>query len=346
MKKWQDKVILKENLKGDHTKCYWKCFCAVSSLYVSCFSQKGVDKEFFLLFSVMDENMSWYIDKNVEKFTSQKIDVYDEDFEESNKMHGSQRVESPSVSHSAAHYISPVLTWHLHLLSLYLQLWTASCTGTSLNCGCAPATTWFGTLLGSAPKWTSTAFSLKGTPSRGRRPRVTLSTCSHTPPPSWPCSQTLPVSPTIQLQVRVRLRRLSRATWTLQAWFHEHSVAEADISECEGAPHTFAPGANTGSTTWATSQSQQKARCGLKGEVANTSATVTLLLAKSGDAVMKKSFLDTSCIYDALYYCKEWDLSQVQPPALTHTGCKCTVPFSSEQNDATCITSRVWEYKK
>lgn len=49
--------------------------------------QKGVDKEFFLLFSVMDENMSWYIDKNVEKFTSQKIDVYDEDFEESNKMH-------------------------------------------------------------------------------------------------------------------------------------------------------------------------------------------------------------------------------------------------------------------
>lgn len=48
--------------------------------------------------------MSWYIDKNVEKFTSQKIDVYDEDFEESNKMHGSQRVESPSVSHSAAHY--------------------------------------------------------------------------------------------------------------------------------------------------------------------------------------------------------------------------------------------------
>lgn len=44
----------------------------------------------------MDENMSWYFDKNVEKFTSQKINVYDEDFEESNKMHGSQRAESPS----------------------------------------------------------------------------------------------------------------------------------------------------------------------------------------------------------------------------------------------------------
>lgn len=48
------------------------------------------------MFSVMDENLSWYLDKNIEKFTSQYIDVYDEDFEESNKMHGSQWAESPS----------------------------------------------------------------------------------------------------------------------------------------------------------------------------------------------------------------------------------------------------------
>lgn len=52
-----------------------------------------MDKEFFLLFSVMDENMSWYLEKNIEMFGSNKTNPEDEDFEESNKMHGNQCVQ-------------------------------------------------------------------------------------------------------------------------------------------------------------------------------------------------------------------------------------------------------------
>ncbi|XP_056254111.1 ferroxidase HEPHL1 isoform X1 [Seriola aureovittata] len=50
-------------------------------------TQKDVDKEFFLLFSVMDENMSWYLDENIEIFGSKETNPQDEVFEESNKMH-------------------------------------------------------------------------------------------------------------------------------------------------------------------------------------------------------------------------------------------------------------------
>ncbi|XP_078734862.1 hephaestin-like [Lampetra fluviatilis] len=47
------------------------------------------DRAFFLLFSVMDENLSWYLQRNVERFCEQPatVDVNDEDFVESNKMH-------------------------------------------------------------------------------------------------------------------------------------------------------------------------------------------------------------------------------------------------------------------
>ncbi|CAN9501344.1 unnamed protein product [Ophioblennius macclurei] len=50
-------------------------------------SQKGVDKEFFLLFSVMNENKSWYLDDNIREFGSSKTDEASELFEESNNMH-------------------------------------------------------------------------------------------------------------------------------------------------------------------------------------------------------------------------------------------------------------------
>ncbi|XP_019108749.1 hephaestin-like protein 1 isoform X2 [Larimichthys crocea] len=50
-------------------------------------TQKGVDREFFLLFSVMDENMSWYLDENIRLFGSSDTDRLDENFMESNKMH-------------------------------------------------------------------------------------------------------------------------------------------------------------------------------------------------------------------------------------------------------------------
>ena len=43
----------------------------------------------FLLFTVMDENESWYLDENISKYGSNETDPEDEDFQESNKMHGS-----------------------------------------------------------------------------------------------------------------------------------------------------------------------------------------------------------------------------------------------------------------
>ncbi|XP_060098309.1 ceruloplasmin isoform X1 [Heteronotia binoei] len=52
--------------------------------------QKDVDKEFFLLATVFDENLSWYLDDNIQYFTRtspDEIDKEDEDFQESNKMH-------------------------------------------------------------------------------------------------------------------------------------------------------------------------------------------------------------------------------------------------------------------
>ncbi|XP_067424284.1 ferroxidase HEPHL1 [Emydura macquarii macquarii] len=52
-------------------------------------TQKGIDKEFYLLFTIFDENISWYLDKNIEVFTGDpsKVNKEDEDFQESNKMH-------------------------------------------------------------------------------------------------------------------------------------------------------------------------------------------------------------------------------------------------------------------
>uniref|UniRef100_A0A8C8SW76 ferroxidase n=1 Tax=Pelusios castaneus TaxID=367368 RepID=A0A8C8SW76_9SAUR len=52
-------------------------------------TQKGIDKEFYLLFTVFDENLSWYLDKNIKVFTGDpsKVNKENEDFQESNKMH-------------------------------------------------------------------------------------------------------------------------------------------------------------------------------------------------------------------------------------------------------------------
>ncbi|NXE26094.1 HPHL1 protein, partial [Ardeotis kori] len=50
---------------------------------------KGIDREFYLLFSIFDENDSWYLNKNIEAFTGDpsKVDENAADFKESNKMH-------------------------------------------------------------------------------------------------------------------------------------------------------------------------------------------------------------------------------------------------------------------
>ncbi|XP_056329240.1 hephaestin-like protein 1a [Danio aesculapii] len=46
-----------------------------------------IQHEFFLLFSVMDENESWYLEDNIKTFGSQDVDPNNDEFQESNKMH-------------------------------------------------------------------------------------------------------------------------------------------------------------------------------------------------------------------------------------------------------------------
>ncbi|XP_066475399.1 ferroxidase HEPHL1 [Tiliqua scincoides] len=52
-------------------------------------TQKGIDREFYLLFTIFDENLSFYLDTNIDAFTGKPSTVNkdDEDFQESNKMH-------------------------------------------------------------------------------------------------------------------------------------------------------------------------------------------------------------------------------------------------------------------
>uniref|UniRef100_A0A7M4FAK8 Hephaestin like 1 n=1 Tax=Crocodylus porosus TaxID=8502 RepID=A0A7M4FAK8_CROPO len=67
-------------------------------------TQKGIDREFYLLFTIFDENVSWYLDRNIEVFTgdSSKVNKEDEDFQESNKMHGTFEVVCRTFDHFVA----------------------------------------------------------------------------------------------------------------------------------------------------------------------------------------------------------------------------------------------------
>lgn len=59
-------------------------------------ARKDVKREFALLFLVFDENQSWYLEENVELFSKGnhgEIDLLDEKFVESNKMHGNVGVD-------------------------------------------------------------------------------------------------------------------------------------------------------------------------------------------------------------------------------------------------------------
>lgn len=56
--------------------------------FVFFFLQKDVDREFFLLFSVLDENLSWYLEQNIETHDTSESDLENLEFQESNKMHG------------------------------------------------------------------------------------------------------------------------------------------------------------------------------------------------------------------------------------------------------------------
>lgn len=57
-------------------------------------------REFFLLFTVMDENLSWYLMDNIRAYGTAESDPDNEDFQESNKMHGSVHLLISFVLHS------------------------------------------------------------------------------------------------------------------------------------------------------------------------------------------------------------------------------------------------------
>lgn len=52
-------------------------------------SRNDVDQDVFLMFSVVDENLSWYQEENILKYADPDlVDLEDPDFHESNLMHG------------------------------------------------------------------------------------------------------------------------------------------------------------------------------------------------------------------------------------------------------------------
>uniref|UniRef100_A0A673KH19 ferroxidase n=1 Tax=Sinocyclocheilus rhinocerous TaxID=307959 RepID=A0A673KH19_9TELE len=51
-------------------------------------AQKDINLEFFLLFTVFDENLSWYLNQNIETYDTNESELENMEFWESNKMHG------------------------------------------------------------------------------------------------------------------------------------------------------------------------------------------------------------------------------------------------------------------
>ncbi|XP_007938398.2 ceruloplasmin [Orycteropus afer afer] len=62
-------------------------FCKKDSLDKE--KEKNIDQEFVVMFSVADENFSWYLDDNIKTYCSkpEKVDKDNEDFQESNRMY-------------------------------------------------------------------------------------------------------------------------------------------------------------------------------------------------------------------------------------------------------------------
>ncbi|XP_069723793.1 hephaestin isoform X2 [Phaenicophaeus curvirostris] len=96
--------------------------------------RQDVDIDFFLMFSVVDENLSWYLDENVELFCTDpsSVDKEDEEFQESNKMHainGYVFGNLPEVTMCAGDYVS----WHLFGMGNEIDVHTAYFHGETLS---------------------------------------------------------------------------------------------------------------------------------------------------------------------------------------------------------------------
>ncbi|XP_075814874.1 hephaestin isoform X7 [Microtus pennsylvanicus] len=88
--------------------------------------RKDVDHNFFLLFSVIDENLSWYLDDNIAAYCSDptSVDKEDEDFQESNRMHainGFVFGNLPELNMCAQKHVA----WHLFGMGNEIDVHTA-----------------------------------------------------------------------------------------------------------------------------------------------------------------------------------------------------------------------------
>ncbi|XP_053931226.1 hephaestin isoform X3 [Cuculus canorus] len=96
--------------------------------------RQDVDIDFFLMFSVVDENLSWYLDENIASFCTDpsSVDKEDEEFQESNKMHainGYVFGNLPEVTMCAGDYVS----WHLFGMGNEVDVHTAYFHGEMLS---------------------------------------------------------------------------------------------------------------------------------------------------------------------------------------------------------------------
>ncbi|XP_075448619.1 ferroxidase HEPHL1 [Ascaphus truei] len=108
--------------------------CKKGTLYFD--TQIEIDKEMYLLFTVFDENLSWYLQKNIQMISeeSQFIDIEDEDFQESNKMHavnGYMYGNLPGLDMCRMDNIS----WHLLGLGTEIDIHGIYFEGNTLNLG-------------------------------------------------------------------------------------------------------------------------------------------------------------------------------------------------------------------
>ncbi|NWX86835.1 HEPH protein, partial [Nothoprocta pentlandii] len=95
--------------------------------------RQDVDIDFFLMFSVVDENLSWYLDANIASFCTDpgSVDKEDEEFQESNKMHainGYVFGNLPEMAMCAGDYVA----WHLFGMGNEIDVHTAYFHGETL----------------------------------------------------------------------------------------------------------------------------------------------------------------------------------------------------------------------
>ena len=89
-------------------------------------TRNDVQKEFYLIFHVIDENLSWYLDENLRTngIDPKKINKEDEDFKESNMMHAvNGRIYANLDSFDICH--GDEVAWHISVLGNEVDIHTS-----------------------------------------------------------------------------------------------------------------------------------------------------------------------------------------------------------------------------